>query len=273
MKINFSKGKMEQVRSAIAARISQGRGLGHGSDYKPWFKAYQISSRGNKSVVPCRVTGRPVHVMSELELRVLHKILRSVRPKAVDVREQYPLLPIEETLEIAAELNVRHPVVPRSSLPSVMTTDFLVDWEARPTTYLEPIYVKPKSLLDDRRTSEKKAIEEEYWRRRALILTVATEDFISKTEWLNISWFHENREDLWYLSDQLIDQIKEKFCRLFSQPETLSYAANVVSTSVGLDVPTVIEAARYIFSTVRFDTLDGEPIYRSSAVVIEGATR
>jgi hypothetical protein len=75
------------------------------------------------------------------------------------------------------------------------------------------------------------------------------------------------------LIDKVITQIKELLCRLFSKPETLSYAVNVVSTGLGLDVPTVIEASRYIFSTVRFDTLDDEPIYRSGAVVILGDTR
>lgn len=42
------------------------------------------------------------------------------------IQEQYPLLPIEETIIIANELGIKHPTDPKSGEPIVMTTDFLV---------------------------------------------------------------------------------------------------------------------------------------------------
>lgn len=44
----------------------------------------------------------------------------------VDIREQYQLLPLEETLVIADELGIKHPTVPNTGEPIVMTTDFLL---------------------------------------------------------------------------------------------------------------------------------------------------
>ncbi len=47
-------------------------------------------------------------------------------PSVVDIREQFPLLPIEDTLRIAERLGYRHPRHPQTRRPIVMTTDFLV---------------------------------------------------------------------------------------------------------------------------------------------------
>nr|WP_269843845.1 TnsA endonuclease N-terminal domain-containing protein [Domibacillus epiphyticus] len=44
----------------------------------------------------------------------------------VDIIEQYPLLPVEETIVIADELGLKNPADPRTGEPIVMTTDFLV---------------------------------------------------------------------------------------------------------------------------------------------------
>nr|WP_238602194.1 TnsA endonuclease N-terminal domain-containing protein [Lysinibacillus parviboronicapiens] len=44
----------------------------------------------------------------------------------VDIREQYPLLPLEETIVIADELGLKHPTDPKTIEPDVMTTDFLL---------------------------------------------------------------------------------------------------------------------------------------------------
>ncbi len=42
------------------------------------------------------------------------------------IREQFPLLPLEETIVIADELGVKHTTDPKTNEPVVMTTDFLL---------------------------------------------------------------------------------------------------------------------------------------------------
>ena len=44
----------------------------------------------------------------------------------VDIREQFPLLPLEETIVITDELGIKHPTYPKTHEPIVMTTDFLL---------------------------------------------------------------------------------------------------------------------------------------------------
>jgi hypothetical protein len=44
----------------------------------------------------------------------------------VDIREQFPLLPVEEIIVIGDELGIKHPTNPKTGEPAEMTTDFLV---------------------------------------------------------------------------------------------------------------------------------------------------
>ncbi|MEW9502895.1 TnsA endonuclease N-terminal domain-containing protein [Jeotgalibacillus marinus] len=46
-----------------------------------------------------------------------------------DIREQFPLLPIEETIIIADELGIDHPKHPKTGEYIVMTTDFILTVE------------------------------------------------------------------------------------------------------------------------------------------------
>lgn len=44
----------------------------------------------------------------------------------IDFREQFPVLPLEETRLIADELGIKHPTDPKTGEPILMTTDFLL---------------------------------------------------------------------------------------------------------------------------------------------------
>jgi LPS O-antigen subunit length determinant protein (WzzB/FepE family) len=44
----------------------------------------------------------------------------------MDIKDQYLLLPIEETMDIAMELGIKYPAYPKSGEEIVMTSDFLV---------------------------------------------------------------------------------------------------------------------------------------------------
>lgn len=46
--------------------------------------------------------------------------------EVVDIREQFPLLPVESTLAIAKAIGVRYPRYKTTAIPLVMTTDFLL---------------------------------------------------------------------------------------------------------------------------------------------------
>jgi len=60
-----------------------------------------------------------------------YQLIKDWDPSVIDIREQYPLLPLEETLALAEECNirhlsVRHPTKRGVVILVVMTTDFVL---------------------------------------------------------------------------------------------------------------------------------------------------
>jgi hypothetical protein len=96
-------------------------------------------------------------------------------PQVVDIREQYPLLPLAETVTLAEQCGVRHPTDPRSKAPIVMTTDFLVILSGQRWPVEQARTVKPVTALANQRTREKLEIERRYWARRQVDWGIVTE--------------------------------------------------------------------------------------------------
>ena len=80
---SWNKNKFEQC-------LSIGKGLGEGSDYKPWITVQDFSSKGIVSRVYSHKTGRVHHFLSRNELYYFYILEWS--DKVLDIREQYPLL-------------------------------------------------------------------------------------------------------------------------------------------------------------------------------------
>ena len=104
-------------------------------------------------------TRRVHHFLSQLELNYFYLLEWS--EKVVDIREQYPLLPIEETVAIAQQCQIRHPVDPKTKNPIVMTTDFLIS-QMIAFTKEQARTVKTAADLQSERTIEKLEIERQY---------------------------------------------------------------------------------------------------------------
>ncbi len=107
------------------ARLKDGRGQGRGVNYKPWLRIQDVPSRGLASRVRCWKTDREHHLMSNLETGYFYILEWS--QSITDIREQYPLLPLEETQEIAEQCGFAHPTDPATKQHVVMTTDFLIN--------------------------------------------------------------------------------------------------------------------------------------------------
>src|SRR5689334_20740718 len=106
----------------ISKWIAEGRGTGRGKNYKPWLTIHDVASRGARTRDKGLKTGRLHHLLSFLEL--YYFLILEWCPSVVDIREQYPLLPLEETLYIAKELGIKHPAP--YGQPIVLTIDFMV---------------------------------------------------------------------------------------------------------------------------------------------------
>lgn len=193
----MAKRRRETTEKIIRKRLKEGRGQGRGAEYKPWLYVQDVPSQGLAHRIKGWKTGRVHHLLSKLELAYFYVLEWS--SLVVDIREQYPLLPLEETLALADQCGVRHPTDPKSQEPIVMTTDFLITLpgEGRPVEQART--VKPAQALLGQRTQEKLEIERRFWERRQVDWGVVTEREIPQVLADNIELLHAYHD----LSDRL----------------------------------------------------------------------
>lgn len=92
--------------SKIEKWIKEGRGSGIGAEYKPWLHIQDVSSLGRSTRLRGIKTTRQHEFLSDLERNYFY--LTEYSDSFIDIREQYPLLPLEETIIIANELGIKH---------------------------------------------------------------------------------------------------------------------------------------------------------------------
>ncbi|MGY0693963.1 TnsA endonuclease N-terminal domain-containing protein [Virgibacillus sp. FSP13] len=175
--------------SKVDKWIKEGRGTGSGVDYQPWLKIQDVSSLGRSTRLKGIKTSRQHEFLSDLERNYFY--LTEFSDVVLDIREQYPLLPQEETIVIAEELGIKHPVDPKTGDPIVMTTDFLLTVNKGQGVFEVARTIKMKDELLKERVLEKFEIEREYWRRKNIDWAIVTDENIPKIVTRNISYIHD----------------------------------------------------------------------------------
>ncbi|AZR75118.1 TnsA endonuclease N-terminal domain-containing protein [Bacillus pacificus] len=175
--------------SEIEKWIKEGRGSGIGINYKPWLKIQDVSSLGRSTRLKGIKTSRQHEFLSDLERNYFY--LTEHSDFVFDIREQFPLLPLEETIVIADELGIKHSTDPKTGEPIVMTTDFLLTVDKGQGVFEVARTVKMKDELLKERVLEKFEIEREYWQRRDIDWGIVTEEEIHKVMARNISYIHD----------------------------------------------------------------------------------
>jgi hypothetical protein len=242
--------KVAKIR--VENRIKAGFGQGRGPNYKPWLTVQSFSSRGYASRVPGRKTGREHHVMSNLELDVFHVFEWSAR--IIDIREQFPLLPVDETLAQAAAHGIRHPMDPRTKEPYVLTTDFLITVRNAPRDAEEARAVKPASELQSPRTLEKLQIERLYWGARNVSWGIITEQDIPKNVAHNLRWLHPYMDSphVASLSDDQFDGVDGVLRNSLTKGMTLAAAARACDGKFGFESGVSLSLARHFIASRRW---------------------
>lgn len=175
--------------SKIDKWIKEGRGTGIGADYRPWLNIQDVSSLGRSTRLKGIKTGRQHEFLSDLERNYFY--LTEYSDFVVGIREQFPLLPLEETIVIADELGIKHPTDPKTNEPIVMTTDFLLTVDKGEGLVELARTIKMKDELLKKRVIEKFEIERVYWERRQRDWGIVTELEIPKVMARNISYIHD----------------------------------------------------------------------------------
>lgn len=169
--------------------IKEGRGSGIGSEYKPWLKIQDVSSLGRSTRLKGIITNRQHEFLSDLERNYFY--ITEFSDYVIDIREQFPLLPLEETIVIANELGIKHPTDPKTGEPIVMTTVFLLTINNGQGVIEVAHTIKMKDELLKENVLKKFEIEREYWLRKDIDWGIVTEGEIHKTMARNISYIHD----------------------------------------------------------------------------------
>lgn len=174
------RGRRFTSKQDIERHIANGFGSGAGVGYVPWLRVQDVPSMGRSHKIPGVKVERIHHLLSDLERAYL--LVCEFSEEVVDIREQYPLLPVESTQAIAKAIGVRYPRYKSTALPLVMTTDFLLtirqpngDFKSVARTIKYQQDLREDSL----RTLEKLEVERRFWMSQGVDWAIVTEEMFT----------------------------------------------------------------------------------------------
>jgi hypothetical protein len=191
----------------LRRRIRQGRGIGQGPAYRRWLNIRDVPSRGTSSSVGGILVQRPYHLLSELE--VMYFFLMERRASVIDIREQWPILHIDRTLELCVERGVTHKY--QGLYPEPFTIDFLITEEINGKISYRAASVKtPEDAADSdvrRRLSVEYAWCQEHGISWTLVDTSSFDRTLLDTLRFMRGWFRSRYEpEAW-----VVEQFKNEF--------------------------------------------------------------
>lgn len=255
--------------------IKEGIGSGKGKDYKPWLEIQDFPSKGRVTRVKGIKTQRQHELFSDLERNYFYYL--DFSDNVVDIREQFPLLPIEETMIIARELGIEHPNNPVTKEPVVMTTDFLITLKEKNGEILEKARtVKYKKDLVDKRVLEKFEIERKYYLKKGIDWGIVTEEEIDKSISKSIAdlYTYQNLEEIELFRDvdiEVLDDLRLYFIRQCASYEgTLKNLCSHFDKTIGMCSGSGISMFKHLLITkkISINIFEGVDLKRHIDVTI-----
>ncbi|MBY0596495.1 TnsA endonuclease N-terminal domain-containing protein [Bacillus bingmayongensis] len=245
----MAKRKYEWNAKKIERYIKQGRGQKEGKNYKPWLLAQDVPSIGRDGQREGWKTGRDHHLLSDLESDYFYLLEWS--STVTDIREQFPLLPIEETVSIAEGLGIKYPNDNKTKEIVVMTTDFIINVDSKEFVRT----LKYAGDLEDARIIEKLEIEREYWQRRNIDWGIVTDKEIPKILCENVKWVRKeyHNSDVSKLGSFIVESIEKIVYQLIQDETTpLSIATSHTDDRLGLEPGTSLAMIRHFIARKRW---------------------
>lgn len=258
----MSKRRITWDENKLERYIKEGRGQGIGKDYKSWITIQDFPSLGRCSRINGWKTNRVHQFMSDNETRFFYLLEWS--DKVIDIREQFPLIHVDDTVAIAEELGVSHPKDRENGTPYVLTTDFMITVRENGKERNIARTVKPALDLEKKRIIEKFEIERRYWEKHGVEWGIVTEQDIPKELASNIEWIHSayhleatsdySRNDLAQIQEMMLQRINESemLVRNFTEAFDKEYKLDS-GTSLYLLKNLIASKAVYVDMSSRID--------------------
>ena len=261
----------------IQKLIAEGRGQGAGPDYLPWKTIQECMSGDQRNRILGWKTGRQHDYFRLLELYYHYTLDWS--PIVIDIQEHFPLLsfnfklPLEETILIAKQCGIRHPIDEESKGPIPLTTNFVI-------TIQQSIGVKrlartiiKASDLSKKRIIEMLEIERRFWLARGIDWGIITEHQIDIDLAKNIDWVHPYRSSstLLPLNEITIHGISKTLTQMISEcSEPLNEVALNCDDRLGLEAGSSLAVARHLIANRQWIVEMSQPIHPSKKLALLG---
>jgi len=180
----MARRKLKSIDDYVRA-LKNGYGKGELESYRPWLRVSDVPSKGRSSITQGITVKREHHTLSDIETSMLYHA--DFNKHVVDIREQFPLFPLDIVQAIAENVGIAYPNVPKTKTPAVLTTDCLLTLRDQKYSFLA-IAVKPSSELRIIRVREKLEIERLLWESLGGRWMLVTEKNFSVTVTENLIW-------------------------------------------------------------------------------------
>ncbi|MBO9489853.1 Tn7 transposase TnsA N-terminal domain-containing protein [Endozoicomonas sp. G2_1] len=207
----MGSGRKYDSYDAYVRHLKNGIGIGEYEEYSPWLRVQDVrESKATGDKINGIKVKRVYHTLSPNESNFFY--LAEFDNDVLDIREQFPLLPLTLTTAIAKHLGVKHPQVPfvTGGMLNLMTTDFLLTTK---TGYVA-VSVKPPNEFDInsknlKRTLEKIEIERVFWELLGVEFKLFAPDEESKIKAGNISWATDPVRNKLFIPEFQVDSLAQ----------------------------------------------------------------
>lgn len=190
--------------------IRQGYGQGEGLAYKPFFYIRDIPSDGRSTALEGLKIPRTHHYFSDVEYH--YHLLAEYSDIVLEIREQFALLPCEETRLVAEKLGIDHPIYSATGAQRVLTSDLVLSVKRGDEIVLVVLCCKVASDVNPSnpeaaRTLEKVLLEKVYWEARNAEWRLVTDKMLPENKVHNLDFFRGSMvsRERDYLNARMID--------------------------------------------------------------------
>lgn len=147
-----------------------------------------FSSRGVSAAIPGIKAKRIHHLLSGIETRAF--LVAEFNKDVTDIREQFPLLPLNHVEALAKQSDITYPYV--NGEPFTLTTDLLLTVNRNNKVSYLAIAVKPSSEVRKKAVLDKLELERLWWNSLGVDWYLCTETDVSQAVEDNLTWVSQD---------------------------------------------------------------------------------